>query len=143
MMKVRKVSTDEELQQAFQIRDEVFVKEQQVAPEEEYDEYDARATHYLAYDEDEVACGTARWRKTEKGIKLERFAVLASHRGKGAGAVILQQMLVDIGKSKWADQIIYLHAQITAISFYERFGFKKVGDEFEECNIKHFKMIHA
>ncbi|WKN44023.1 GNAT family N-acetyltransferase [Tunicatimonas pelagia] len=143
MMMVRKVSTDEELQQAFQIRNEVFVQEQQVAPEEEYDEYDATAAHYLAYDKAKVPCGTARWRKTEQGIKLERFAVLASHRGKGVGAVILRQALIDIDESAWSDQSVYLHAQITAISFYERFGFEKVGDEFEECNIKHFKMIRA
>lgn len=142
-MEVRKVTTDNELQQAFQIREKVFVQEQQVAPEEEYDEYEASATHYLAYSKDNTACGTARWRETRNGIKLERFAVLAPYRGQGAGATILHQMLVDIDKSEQANQLIYLHAQITAIPFYERFGFKKIGDEFEECNIKHFQMIRT
>lgn len=142
-MKVRKISTDEELQQAFQIRNEVFVQEQQVAPEEEYDKYDSTAAHYLAYDDKNTACGTARWRKTGSGIKLERFAVLAPYRGLGAGAAILRQMLIDIDKSEGIDQIVYLHAQITAIPFYERFEFEKVGDEFEECTIKHYKMIRG
>lgn len=142
-MKVRKISTDEELKQAFQIRNEVFVQEQQVAPEEEYDKYDSTAAHYLAYDDKNTACGTARWRKTGSGIKLERFAVLKSYRGQGVGASILQQMLVDIDQSEWTNQAIYLHAQITAIPFYERFGFEKVGDEFEECTIKHYKMIRG
>lgn len=142
-MQVHRVRTNEELQQAFRIRNEVFVQEQQVASEEEYDEYDASAAHYLAYGKDKVACGTARWRETQHGIKLERFAVLAPYRGQGAGAAILQRILVDINESEQADQLTYLHAQITALPFYERYGFKKIGDEFEECNIKHFKMIRT
>ncbi len=137
------MSTDRELQQAFLIRDEVFVQEQQVAAEEEYDKYDATANHYLAYGKDKVACGTARWRETEKGVKLERFAVLAPHRGQGAGAAILQRMLIDIDESEEANQLVYLHAQITAIPFYERFGFNKEGNEFDECNIKHYKMVRT
>jgi len=143
-MNIRKVNTEAERQQAFVIREKVFVKEQQVAPEEEYDEYDETATHFVAYDEREQACGTARWRVTDKGIKLERFAVLDSHRNQGAGNALLLAILDDINQSaKNSSDSIYLHAQTTALPFYEKYGFRKVGDEFEECHIRHFKMIYS
>jgi predicted GNAT family N-acyltransferase len=142
-MNVRKVSTEAERQQAFRIREEVFVKEQQVAPEEEYDEFDETATHFIAYDAQQQAIGTARWRVIDRGIKLERFAVLDSHRCQGVGAALLQAILKDIGHSAPGSGSIYLHAQTTAVPFYEKYGFRKVGDEFEECQIKHFKMIYS
>lgn len=141
-MKVRKVETDQERAQAFGIREVVFVQEQQVTPEEEYDEYDYTATHFIAYDANSQACGTARWRRTDQGIKLERFAVLDSHRGEGAGSALLKAALNDIDSSiEQESSLVYLHAQTSAVPFYEKHGFKKVGQEFEECNIKHFKMI--
>ena len=141
-MQAHKITGEEELQQAFKIREVVFVQEQQVAPEEEYDEYDQTAHHYLALDDEQFPCGTARWRNTDHGIKLERFAVLEAYRGKGAGACILQQILTDIAEDYPSSrQTIYLHAQVAAIPFYERFGFEKIGDRFEECDIQHYKMI--
>lgn len=143
-MTVHKVSTKVERQQAFHIREQVFVKEQQVAPEEEYDEYDEIATHFVAYDEQQKACGTARWRVTDHGIKLERFAVLDSYRKKGVGAALLKAILDDIDHSERTNAgPIYLHAQTTAVPFYQKYGFQKVGDEFEECQIMHFKMIYS
>ncbi|MGD1894595.1 MAG: GNAT family N-acetyltransferase, partial [Cyclobacteriaceae bacterium] len=101
-------------------------------------------THFVAYDEQKEACGTARWRVTDKGIKLERFAVLDSHRGQGVGAALLLAILEDVDSSaKVSSGPIYLHAQTTALPFYEKYGFSKVGYEFEECQIKHFMMIYS
>lgn len=141
-MKVCKVTTDQERSQAYGIRELVFVQEQQVDPEEEYDKYDLTANHFIAYDANSQACGTARWRKTDWGIKLERFAVLNSHRSQGVGSILLRAALKDIDEYlKQESSLVYLHAQTSAVPFYEKHGFKKVGQEFEECNIKHFKMI--
>ena len=121
---------------ANEIRREVFVEEQDVDPALEYDEYEDAARHYLLYV-DGVPAATARWRETEKGIKLERFATLLSHRNQGLGAQILQKVLDDViptGKK------IYLHSQLKAIPFYSRHGFKKVGEQFTEADIEHIKM---
>src|SRR5437868_5236515 len=90
---------------AFDIRRKVFVDEQHVSREEEYDQFETASTHYLVYLDD-AAVGTARWRKTNKGIKLERFAVLKEHRNSGAGTVILDQVLEDV--ASLGDQV-YLH----------------------------------
>lgn len=123
---------------ANRIRQEVFVEEQKVDPKLEYDEFEDVAIHYLlTIDGNEVA--TARWRETDKGIKLERFATLRSHRNKGLGAELLQDVMEDViplGKK------IYLHSQLKAIPFYERHGFVKIGGMFSEAEIDHFTMIY-
>ncbi len=121
---------------AFDIRRKVFVDEQHVSREEEYDQFENTSTHYLVY-RDDAPVGTARWRKTDTGIKLERFAVLKAHRNSGAGTVLLDQVLEDVASS---EQQIYLHAQITAVNFYLKADFVIEGDEFTEAGIRHFKM---
>lgn len=139
---IRKATNPGELRHAFQIRETVFVKEQGVSPEEEYDEHDQSATHLIVYDAEGVPCGTARWRQTDRGIKLERFAVLPSHRGQGVGRLLLDTILWDIEEDpNVSQQLVYLHAQTPAVDFYKKFGFDQVGDEFEECAIKHYEMI--
>jgi predicted GNAT family N-acyltransferase len=122
---------------ALQIRETVFVIEQKVDPVLEYDEFEESSRHYLIYLDDKPV-GTARWRETTEGIKLERFAVLKGYRNKQIGAQLLKQVMKDVlllGKQ------IYLHAQINALSFYEREGFSTIGDTFEEAEIIHYKMI--
>ena len=144
MIGVFKIENEEELEKAFGLRKEVFVKEQNVSEADEYDEFDSTANHFLALDDKGNALGTARWRTTEKGIKLERFAVKKDYRSKGVGSMLLESVLEDIVQSKEAaDLHIYLHAQISALPLYEKFGFKKEGDKFEECGIKHYKMTKS
>lgn len=142
MIKVKKITDQGELQQAFKIREEVFVREQEVAPEDEYDEFEDSSVHFIAYDADEQPCGTARWRKTNKGIKLERFAVLKPRRGTGIGRLLVQAVLDDIDSTPGSEsQKVYMHAQTHAVPFYSRFGFESRGDEFDECGIMHYEMV--
>src|SRR5690554_7216493 len=95
MIKIEKVASKEDLDCVFQIRHVVFVKEQEVSPEEEYDEFESISTHFLAQVDGQPA-GTARWRNTGKDIKLERFAVLKPMRGKGVGQALVKAVLEDI-----------------------------------------------
>ena len=137
---VEKVLTKEQLDTVFSIREEVFVIEQEVDPSEEYDEFEDISIHFLAKLSGQPA-GTARWRFTEKGVKLERFAVLKPMRGKGVGYVLVNAVVEDIKSHHDSKgKKLYLHAQLDAMPLYAKFGFQKVGDMFEECNIKHFKM---
>ena len=119
------------------IRHTVFVGEQNVDPALEYDEFESESVHYLLTVNGE-AVATARWRETSKGIKLERFATLSSHRNKGLGAILLQDIMDDILP---LEKKIYLHSQLKAIPFYERHGFVKMGEKFSEADIEHFEMI--
>jgi len=124
------------MDQALQIRQEVFVEEQQVDPEIEYDEFEESSTHILATIEDTPA-GTARWRQTDEGYKLERFAVPEKFRGQGVGAALLVFILDQLDdRSK-----VYLNSQLVAMGFYEKMGFTAVGDIFYEADIPHKKMV--
>src|SRR5688572_30162788 len=79
----------------FTIRQNVFVTEQQVSREEEFDQFENTSIHYLGF-KDEIPVATARWRITGKGIKLERFAVEKTVRGSGAGWAVLMKVLEDV-----------------------------------------------
>ncbi len=123
-------------EKAFSIRREVFVVEQFVDPDLEYDEFEQESMHYLLSD-DEIPVATARWRETPNGIKLERFATLKEYRNRGIGNKILDEVMKDVIDLR---KPIYLNSQVTAIRFYERNGFVKEGEMFEEANIQHYKM---
>ena len=123
------------MKKAHEIRHEVFVIGQN-CPEDMEWEFEEESTHFLIFY-NEKAVATARHRKTEKGFKLERFAVLNSERGKGFGNIVLKAILNDLSEYKGE---IYMHAQTEVMLFYEKMGFKKSGEEFEEAGIMHFKM---
>tara|TARA_R110001599_G_scaffold353639_1_gene594486 strand:- start:1391 stop:1825 length:435 start_codon:yes stop_codon:yes gene_type:complete len=140
MIRVKKVENQEELNQAFAIREKVFIEEQLCDREEEFDEFDAEATHFIAYYQGEPA-GTSRYRTTKKGVKLERFAVYEEYRGKGVGKRLVQIVLADVENNvAKPGTLIYLHAQLTAMPLYTKYGFKKVGEKFVEATIEHFEM---
>ncbi len=135
-IEVNKVTDPEVLQKVFAIRREVFVDEQNCPPKLEW-EHEDESVHFLAIV-DEVPAGAARWRKTANGYKLERFAVLKEFRGLGVAQALVKTVLADLPAD--ADYV-YLHAQIPAVSLYEKFLFEKLGEEFEEAGIRHYKMV--
>ena len=135
-IKVHKTSNQAELEQVFAIRRKVFVDEQNCPPELEW-EFEDESTHFLAKFDGEPA-GAARWRKTANGYKLERFAVLKKFRGFGIGQALVKAVLADLPA---AADYVYLHAQVQAVALYENFLFEKIGEEFEEAGIKHYKMV--
>ncbi|GAB3902129.1 GNAT family N-acetyltransferase [Larkinella knui] len=141
MIEVIQVIRPAEMQQVFAIREAVFVKEQHVRAEDEYDEFEKMSHHFLA-TYNGTPCGTARWRTTSYGVKLERFAVLAPYRGKGVGQALVKAVLDDVfSQQPEPIESVYLNAQLTAMPLYARFGFKAVGPQFEECGIQHYKMV--
>lgn len=133
---VQKASTKEELEKVFAIRKIVFVDEQGCPPELEYENEDV-SIHFLALS-DHKPCGACRWRKTDKGYKLERFAVLKEFRGQGVGRALIATALDDLPSDA---TYIYLNSQLDAMSLYAKFGFVAEGDQFEEAGIQHFKMV--
>src|ERR1700754_245975 len=131
-----KVTDPKDLEIVFAIRREVFVGEQNCPPELK-GEFEVKSTHFLAKVNGEPA-GASRWRKTDKGYKLERFAVLQKFRGFGVGQELVKAVLADLPAD--ADYV-YLHAQIQAMGLYTKFGFEPTGPQFEEAGIQHFKMV--
>ncbi|WP_374950346.1 GNAT family N-acetyltransferase [Mucilaginibacter sp.] len=134
-IEVRKVNNDADLQAAFAIRHQVLVVETNCPPHLERGNEDV-SHHFLATVDGQPA-GAARWRKTENGYKLERFAVLSQFRG-GVGSALVKAVLDDLPADAG---YVYLHAQTPAVGLYKKFGFITEGPEFEEAGIKHYKMV--
>ncbi len=119
------------------VREVVFVKEQNVEPSVEYDEFEDSSRHYILKAGGRTV-GCARYRWVGPDVKIERLAVLKEERGKGYGLFIMERML-EISRSL-GPRNIYLHSQCIAKGFYERFGFEASGPVFKEAEIDHVKM---
>ena len=133
---VRIVENAEEMKIVRDIRHRVFIMEQNVPEHVEVDQFEKSARYLLAALDGQFV-GTARWRKTNKGIKLERFAVLKNKRTYGVGGALVEFMLEQVIN----ETVVYLHAQDHVISFYKKFGFQPVGDYFYEGGISHQEMV--
>ena len=119
------------------IRYQVFVVEQQVPEDLEWDEYDQDAFHAVAKSNEQVV-GTGRLMLDQSKAKIGRMAVDKEYRGKGVGREILNA-LINLGKEKGVQEFI-LHAQTHAIAFYAREGFEPHGPIFDEAGIPHVEM---
>ena len=128
-----------EIEQVFAIRTEVFVKEQKCLPSEEFDELDAVARHYLLFEND-LPVATGRYRKTDKGIKVERIATLESARGKGYASLVVNHIIAEATSAYPDCDYFYLHAQVSVMPLYASLGFKPYGDTFIEADIEHQAM---
>lgn len=126
------------------IREEVFIREQQCPPEEEWDEYDAESRHFLGYLRQEPIA-TARWRVVEHegtaAAKLERFAVLGVHRGRGYGRELVRQVMAN-AEAEGFDKLL-IHAQVHLEDFYRSMGFETISGTFVEAGIPHVAMTYG
>lgn len=117
------------------IRERVFIEEQGVPRELEWDEHDEVARHALAFAEHGRVVGTGRLLPDGH---VGRMAVLRRWRGYGIGTAILRALVAEATHLGMAQLV--LHAQTRAVGFYERFGFLREGEEFMEAGIAHVTM---
>jgi predicted GNAT family N-acyltransferase len=120
------------------IRRTVFIEEQAVPAEVEVDGLDDTAEHFLARL-GSLPVATARARHTARGWKVERVAVLSGARRLGVGRVLIQHVLTCAP----ARTLVYVHAQESALGFWQRAGFVAEGPSFEEGGISHRRMCHV
>ena len=129
----------DDLTDAHAIRRSVFIEEQGISEEEEYDDTDVSCIHLVIY-EDGIPVSTGRIMVTDDDYVLGRVATLKSHRGRGIATGLMQSLMgacVVMGGNR---QI--LHAQTQVQGFYERLGFTPYGEEFEEAGMPHIAMEH-
>lgn len=121
------------------VRSAVFVVEQGIPAELEWDAADAGALHVVAYA-DGVPVATGRWLTSDEPgvVRVGRMAVLAPHRGGGLGRRVLDA-LIDAARAA-GHATVMLHAQQSAIGFYDRAGFEAFGPAFVEAGIVHQEM---
>ncbi|MBS0192967.1 MAG: GNAT family N-acetyltransferase [Proteobacteria bacterium] len=117
------------------IRETVFVGEQKVPLELEWDALDPLCQHVIARDGENRAIGTGRLSPQHA---IGRLAVLPEWRGRGVGAALLAA-LIDAARMQHWDEV-ELHAQVDAIAFYRKYGFEAFGEQYDEAGIRHQSM---
>jgi YbgC/YbaW family acyl-CoA thioester hydrolase len=142
MLDVRLGTWDEIGREAQVIRTAVFVQEQQIPADMEWDAADASCVHAVAYNRFGMALGTGRLLEHSPGVaKIGRMAVLQILRGADIGRALLDALL-DCARQRGEREVL-LHAQSSAAGFYARAGFMARGSPFEEAGIAHVEMVRA
>jgi predicted GNAT family N-acyltransferase len=126
---------------ASQVRVEVFVKEQGIAADLEWDALDAQVTHAVVYDHERQPIATGRLippTTPEGPAKIGRMAVLKAFRGQGVGGQVLHALMLEASKRSY--QQIELSAQAYAAAFYAKHGFTAEGTPYDDVGIEHVTM---
>jgi predicted GNAT family N-acyltransferase len=133
------IENEEELQDANEIRRQVFVTEQGISEELVFEKAEGSDEINIAVKNEETVIGTARVVfPADDTAKIERMAVLKSFRGRGIGRGIISFLNEELKKRNITH--IELHAQYQVIDFYKTCGFHESGLPFEEAGIRHIKM---
>ena len=121
----------------YMIREKVFIEEQKVTSQLEWDGMDEEAIHFLAF-KNEKAIGCARAFVIENYMQLGRMAVLKEYRGEGIGTALLEKAMTTAKLNELS--VIYISAQCQAIDFYKKFGFEITSDIYLDAEITHRDM---
>lgn len=135
MFSVKQGSWDQLQQDAKLIRELVFISEQNIPEQDEWDNQDAISQHFVVYDQNQPIA-TARLLANNS---VGRVAVLKTYRGQGIGRLIMLEIIAYAQAQKRPS--LQLSSQVHAISFYEKLGFSIQGDEYDECGIPHIEMV--
>ncbi len=132
------MASDADLREAFDVRRQVFVREQGISEDLVFDNSDRDALHVVVEDGAQII-GTARVRFLGNNeAKLERMAVTKAFRHKGIGRGLIAFLDEEL-RDKQVQQLV-IHAQEGAVEFYKSCGFQESGSPFWEANIRHIKM---
>lgn len=133
-LKIRSGSWDELQNDAKLIREQVFIQEQHIPVEEEWDAQDAVALHFVVYDQAQPIA-TARLLQNHS---IGRVAVLKAYRGQGIGKLLMLEMIQQAKHEQ--RKFLKLSSQVHAVQFYAGLGFQVQGDEYLDCGIAHIDM---
>ena len=122
-------------QHAQHIRELVFILEQDIAPEDEWDDQDPISIHFVVYDADQPIA-TARLLSNDH---VGRVAVLKDYRSKGIGKLVMQEIIA-LAKQQQRKELI-LSSQVYATQFYSGLGFAVQGESYLDCGIPHVDMV--
>lgn len=126
---------------ALFVRRTVFIEEQHVPEEEEIDEFEQDATHFVLYD-GEKPVGAGRFRTIDDGVgKIERICILPQYRGRGAGKQLMET--IEMFAKEQGIEKVKLNAQTHAEPFYQKLGYDTVSGVFMDAGIPHVTMVKS
>lgn len=127
----------EDLSEPFAVRREVFINEQHVPEQEEFDEFETSALHLIVYVDEQTAATGRIWHDG-KNFRIGRLAVLKPFRGQKIGDLALRLLLYKAFST--GAQTVQISAQTYIIPLYRKFGFVEYGDEYLDGGIPHMAM---
>ena len=136
-LKIEIVKWIDGLSQLKNIREKVFIQEQKVTPQLEWDGMDEKAIHFLVFN-DNAAIGCARAIVIKDHMQLGRMAVLKEYRGQGIGSALIEKAMTTAKLNQLS--AIYISAQCHAIDFYKKFCFEVTSDIYLDAEIPHRDM---
>ena len=135
MYQVKHGRWDQLRQDTRLIRELVFIVEQNIPEQDEWDVQDAISKHFVVYDHDQPIA-TARLLQDNS---VGRVAVIQKYRGQGIGRLIMLEIIEHAQQQQYP--FLKLSSQLHAISFYEKLGFVTQGNPYDECGIPHIEMM--
>jgi len=136
-VKIEIVKWIDEYELLTMIREKVFIEEQEVTSQLEWDGMDKDAIHFLAF-KDKKGVGCARAFVIQNRMQLGRMAVLREYRGEGIGSALIETAMTLAKLNQLSG--IYISAQCHAIDFYKKFGFEVTSDIYLDAEIPHRDM---
>ncbi len=137
MNTIKWLSSSDDLSEVLKIRKEVFVNEQGVPPEIEFDGTDKYAISVLIY-ENELPVATGRIILIDENYTLGRICVLKDFRDKKYGKLVVEELA---RRAKYIGaSTVHVHAQTHVVDFYKKLGYETYGDEYKEAGILHINM---
>jgi predicted GNAT family N-acyltransferase len=137
-IEIKWLAGTDDLSPVRQVRDSVFIGEQGIAPELEYDAMDAAAEHLLiCADGRPVAAG--RLYQADGQFRFGRVCVLMEYRGEHLGVLVVRLLLARAFAAGAME--VHIHAQAYLEGYYRRFGFVPYGERFSEAGIEHVSMV--
>ncbi|WP_138468495.1 GNAT family N-acetyltransferase [Poseidonocella sp. HB161398] len=137
-MIITEAATGKDMADIRALRQAVFIDEQNIPAELEWDGLDTEARHLIAREAGNPA-GTLRWRMVGETAKIERVCVLDTYRGTGLGARLMFAALDAIRETPEV-QRVKLSSQVSAAGFYRKLGFTPDGEEYDDAGIPHVDM---
>ncbi|WP_085521683.1 GNAT family N-acetyltransferase [Tuberibacillus sp. Marseille-P3662] len=134
------VESKKQYDDALNVRNEVFVHEQNVPADLEIDEFEDDSTHFVTYEQDKPI-GAGRLRHIDQVGKVERICVLKAYRGHKVGQAIM--CAIESSAKKQGFHTLKLNAQNHAIKFYQQLGYDVCSDEFMDAGIPHVQMTKS
>ena len=125
-------------QDALAIRKKVFIEEQGVPEDLEFDQLDSQTTHYVGYVDGEPVTTARIHERAAHEYHLQRVATLKEHRGKGYGRELI--IFIERSLRHIPDAKVWLSAQDTALPFYEKMGYSVLGEGYIEADMPHHSM---
>lgn len=138
MLEIRWINNTDDLTDVYKVRRKVFIEEQNIKPEIEFDGTDRYSISTLIY-EDDVPVATGRVILIDDNYTIGRISVLKEYRHKKYGSLVVNKLInksIELGATS-----VHIHAQTHVVPFYEQLGFESYGKEYKEAGIPHISMF--